>query len=60
MQKNINKYFRRAALNFKKKKKEEIERDKGWKTIRKRKKLYTASRSKRNPKDGWPKGGVSR
>lgn len=38
MQKNINKYFRRAALNFKKKKKE-IERDKGWKTIRKRKKI---------------------
>lgn len=27
MQKNINKYFRRATLNFKKKK--EIERDKG-------------------------------
>lgn len=57
MQKNINKYFRRAALNFKKKK--EIERDKGWKTIRKRKKNCT-QRSKRNPKDGWPKGGVSR
>lgn len=59
MQKNINKYFRRAALNFKKKKKK-LKEIKDEKQLEKEKKLYTVSRSKRNPKDGWPKGGVSR
>lgn len=59
MQKNINKYFRRAVLNFKKEKKK-LKEIKDEKQLEKEKKLYTASRSKRNPKDGWPKGGVSR
>lgn len=52
MQKNINKYFRRAALNFKKKKKKKLKEIKDEKQLEKEKKLYTASRSKRNPKDG--------
>lgn len=52
MQKSINKYFRRAALNFKKKKKKKLKEIKDEKQLEKEKKLYTASRSKRNPKDG--------